>query len=181
MSKISRLTSKIKYVLMNENQRSDAVIEKLREGGAVIGNNVDILNSTIDMGEPYLIEIGDNVTITNATLLTHDASTKKALGYTKVGRVSIGSDVFVGLGAIILPDTRIGSKVIVGAGTVVAKDIPDNSVVGGNPCKVICTYDDYIEKNKKTLESGLCFDKYPSEFNDDEKMQLKVSGKGFMR
>ena len=49
------------------------------------GKNVHILNSNIDCSFPYLITIGDNVTITSATVLAHDASTKNELGYTKVG------------------------------------------------------------------------------------------------
>lgn len=121
------------------------------------GKNVDIINSFIDWCYPHLVTIGDNVTITNATILTHDASIKKSLGYCKVGRVDIGNNVFVGYGAIILPNTRIGNNVIIGAGSVVAKDIPDNSVVVGNPCKVLCSYDEYIEKNKERMKNRPIF------------------------
>ena len=85
------------------------LIEKKRKISEVqIGKNVDIINSYIDSGFGWLITIGDNVTITNATILAHDASTKKSLGYTKVGRVDIGDNVFIGYGAIVLPNTRIG-------------------------------------------------------------------------
>lgn len=45
-----------------------------------MGTNVDIINSYIDSGFGWLITIGNNVTITNATILAHDASTKKSLG-----------------------------------------------------------------------------------------------------
>ena len=51
--------------------------------------------------------------------------------------VSIGSDVWVGGGAIILPGVRIGSKTVIGAGSVVTKDIPDGVVAAGNPCRII--------------------------------------------
>lgn len=51
---------------------------------------------------PYLVAIGNNVTLTGVRVLTHDASTKKELGYTKVGRVTIGDNVFVGAGFITL-------------------------------------------------------------------------------
>ena len=49
-------------------------------------------------------------------ILAHDASTKRYLGYTKIGRVLIGNNVFVGAGTIILPSVAIGNNVIIGAG-----------------------------------------------------------------
>ena len=51
--------------------------------------------------------------------------------------VEIGSDVWVGGGAIILPGVRIGSRAVVGAGSVVTRDIPDGVFAAGNPCRVI--------------------------------------------
>jgi maltose O-acetyltransferase len=51
--------------------------------------------------------------------------------------VDIGSDVWVGGGAIILPGVRIGSGAVVGAGSVVTRDIPDRTFAAGNPCRVI--------------------------------------------
>jgi maltose O-acetyltransferase len=52
--------------------------------------------------------------------------------------VEIGSDVWVGGGAIILPGVRIGSRAVIGAGSVVTRDVPDNVFAAGNPCRVIC-------------------------------------------
>jgi exopolysaccharide acyltransferase PssR len=51
----------------------------------------------------------------------------------------IGENCFIGINAMILPGVRIGDQVIVGAGAVVTKDVPANSVVAGNPAKVIKT------------------------------------------
>ncbi len=51
--------------------------------------------------------------------------------------VSIGSDVWVGGGAMILPGVSIGSKTVIGAGSVVTRDIPDGVVAAGNPCRII--------------------------------------------
>jgi maltose O-acetyltransferase len=51
--------------------------------------------------------------------------------------VDIGSDVWVGGGAIILPGVRIGSRAVVGAGSVVTRDVPDGVFAAGNPCRVI--------------------------------------------
>lgn len=51
--------------------------------------------------------------------------------------IEIGSDVWVGGGAIILAGVRIGSRAVIGAGSVVTRDIPDGMVAAGNPCRVI--------------------------------------------
>ena len=51
--------------------------------------------------------------------------------------VEIGSDVWVGGGAIICPGVRIGSRAVIGAGSVVTRDIPEGVFAAGNPCRVI--------------------------------------------
>jgi maltose O-acetyltransferase len=51
--------------------------------------------------------------------------------------VEIGSDVWVGGGAIILPGVRIGSGAVIGAGSVVTRDIPSGTFAAGNPCRVV--------------------------------------------
>jgi maltose O-acetyltransferase len=51
--------------------------------------------------------------------------------------VEIGSDVWVGGGAIVLPGVRIGSEPVIGAGSVVTRDVPERVFAAGNPCRVI--------------------------------------------
>jgi maltose O-acetyltransferase len=51
--------------------------------------------------------------------------------------VDIGSDVWVGGGALILPGVRIGSRTVIGAGSVVTRDVPDGVLAVGNPCRVV--------------------------------------------
>jgi maltose O-acetyltransferase len=51
--------------------------------------------------------------------------------------IDIGSDVWVGGGAIVLAGVRIGSRSVIGAGSVVTRDVPDNVFAAGNPCRVI--------------------------------------------
>ena len=51
--------------------------------------------------------------------------------------IEIGSDVWVGGGAIILAGVRIGSRAVIGAGSVVTRDVPDAVFAAGNPCRVI--------------------------------------------
>ncbi|HEV3122200.1 MAG TPA: sugar O-acetyltransferase [Isosphaeraceae bacterium] len=51
--------------------------------------------------------------------------------------IEIGSDVWVGGGAILCPGVRIGSRSVIGAGSVVTREIPEGVVAAGNPCRVI--------------------------------------------
>ena len=152
-------------------------VQDLKKKGMSIGENVHIYNSFIDETYFSLIQIGNNVTITNASILAHDASTKKFMGYTKVGKVKIGDNVFVGYGSIILPETTIGNDVIIGAGTVVKGSVPSDSVIVGNPWKIIGSTAEYVEKNKKALNEGAIYDK----FADQEKMKEELGvKKGFI-
>jgi acetyltransferase-like isoleucine patch superfamily enzyme len=60
--------------------------------------------------------------------------------------VTIGNDVWVGGGALILPGVTIGSGAVIGAGSVVTRDIPDNVLAVGNPCRVVRA----IDQNERT-------------------------------
>jgi maltose O-acetyltransferase len=51
--------------------------------------------------------------------------------------IEIGSDVWVGGGALILAGVRIGSRAVIGSGSVVTRDIPEGAFAAGNPCRVI--------------------------------------------
>lgn len=98
--------------------------------------------------EPFLVSIGNRVTITSGVkILTHDGSTwlmRDDHGRRQLfRRVIIGNDVFIGVNSIILPGISIGNNVIVAAGSVVTKSIPDDSIVGGNPAKVIGNFSEY--------------------------------------
>lgn len=64
--------------------------------------------------------------------------------------VSIGNNVFIGVNSTILKGVHIGNNVIIGANSLVNKDIPDNCVAAGNPCKVRMTLEEYYEKKKCT-------------------------------
>ena len=56
---------------------------------------------------------------------------------TQTAPVTIGDDVWIGGGVIIMPGVTIGNNVVIGAGSVVTKDIPDNVIAFGNPCRVM--------------------------------------------
>ena len=123
-------------------------MEYLLSHGMKVGTNSHIFSdATIDHIYPHLISIGNNVTIsTNVTILVHDASTNVVGVGTKLGRVTIGNNVFVGTGTIILCNTQIGNNVVIGAGSVVTHDLPDNAVYAGSPAKRVCSIEDYRER-----------------------------------
>lgn len=131
--------------------RSEISTEDLIALGLTVGENFSRQEKTlIDQSHCWLITIGDDVTLApRAHILAHDASTKKALGYTRIGVVNIGNNVFIGASSTILPGVNIGNNVVIGANSVVSRDIPDNSVAIGNPAKVICTYDEFVSRKKK--------------------------------
>ena len=125
----------------------------LVKAGLTIGKNVYI-DERVSFDSPFcwLISIGDDCTLAkNVTVLAHDASTKRYLDYTKIGRVQIGNKAFIGACSVILPGVTIGNNTIIGAGSVVTNDIPDNCVAVGNPARVIVSTTDYIERQKKLL------------------------------
>lgn len=146
-------------------------IKELRNKGCIIGNNVALNNSFIDPGFCFLIEIGDNVTFSRASVLAHDGSTQIVIGKSRVARVKIGSNVFVGYQSIIMPGVTIGDNVIIGAGSLVTKDIPDNVVVAGRPCRIMCTIDEYKKKHELAMETHPCFDTYTKDKTIEQKMQ----------
>ncbi|MBO4894797.1 MAG: acyltransferase [Clostridia bacterium] len=152
-------------------------VEIYREWGAEIGEDVDLIECSCNRKDATCLEIGNHVTCVYTHFLTHDASLKKFIGNdcNKIGRITIGDNVFVGLKSIILPNVHIGSNVVIGAGSVVAKNIPDNSVAVGNPAKVICTCDEYILKHKKAIEEhpeNVYWNTYRADMTEEERIKF---------
>lgn len=134
----------------------------LRKRGAQIGADCDLITDLVNFSsEPYLIHIGSRVTLTSGVkLITHDASTRlfrqrypemNARYGNLFGPIIIGDNCFVGVDAILLPNTIIGDNSIVGAGAVVKGRFPPNAVIVGVPARQVATLDDYIEKVRGKL------------------------------
>lgn len=81
------------------------------------------------------VQIAPNVSIYTAGHPVHPDT--RNTGYEYGMPVSIGDNVWIGGSAVILPGVTIGNNAVIGAGSVVSKNIPDNRVAAGNPCKVI--------------------------------------------
>ena len=96
--------------------------------------------------EPYLIEIGDRVQIAYGTVfMAHDGGASLFMDEFPeddiFGKINIGNNVFIGINCTILLNTTIGDNCIIGAGSVVRGNFPDNSVILGNPAKVVMSMD----------------------------------------
>lgn len=113
----------------------------LRKQGMKIGEDCLVFHG--DFGsEPYLIELGDHVAIAARCIFINHEGGEWLLrdSYPKLnvfGKIIIADNTFVGIGCTLLPGTKIGSNCLIGAGSVVRGNIPDNSVVLGNPGKVV--------------------------------------------
>ena len=167
---VKKYLKKIKYKVFGKSLNDE--IEDLRNRGVKVGNNTKIYSCNIDYGHGFLITIGDNVTITHSTILAHDASCQKVIGKSKVGKVIIGNNVFIGLGSIILPNVTIGDNVIVGCGSVVTKSIPANTIIAGNPAKIIGTFEEFKIKHENYINEKPVYDFYWKNANKAEKDKM---------
>ena len=122
--------------------------------GLVLGRNVTIPASAyIDTNYPYLIRIGNNCSFGNdVRLIAHDATPFKFTGgYTRLGRIEIKDNCFIGEKTIVLPGATIGPNVLVAAGSLVNRDIPPNSCVAGIPARFYARFDDLIERHLQQI------------------------------
>ena len=185
MSKIKRI---VKNIVSLSNR--EIPIEYLQKRGLKIGENFTKQQGCfIDPSHCFLIEIGNNVTFSiRVTLLAHDASCKNIVNYTKIGKIKIEDNVFVGANVTILPNVTIGENSIIGAGSVVTKDIPTNCVAAGNPAKIIMTIDEYKSKLESKMEKAKKFgEEYTVRKNVNEEKKeemrqcLEKYGIGFIK
>lgn len=167
---MGKLKNIIRKIILREKADSDSFVEYLKKRGVSVGSSCYIPEPTsvlVDLTDPWLITMGDNITLTHGViLLTHDYgwSVLKKDGRFK-GRVlgsqapvKIGNNVFVGVNAIITKGVTIGDNVIVGAGSVVSKDCESNSVYAGNPAKKIMTIEEYaVKREQKQFEEAKRF------------------------
>lgn len=122
------------------------------------------ISTRVKFDDFKLITIGERTVISKyVILLTHDYSLTTAL--IAIGdepptdiavrrKIEIGSNVFVGMSAVLLPGTRVGDNVIIGAGSVVRGDIPADSIITGNPAQRICALTEHPERWRRRRASA---------------------------
>jgi acetyltransferase-like isoleucine patch superfamily enzyme len=176
---IKKMKNRIRIYLANRNWESKR--KYLVKEGATIGKGTRLNGDVLTFGtEPYLITVGENCLFADGVrMITHDGGVKvlNDLNYfeqrmDKLGSITIGNNVYVGMDAFIMPGVTIGNNVIIGAKAIVTHNIPDNSVAVGIPARVIYTIDDYynsaVAKNVFYPTLGLSKDekrKYLREHN----------------
>lgn len=158
------LFTKMRIALMSSAKRTRFLAESGLFAG--FGKNCYWCSRTIPE-EPYMVRLHNNVVISaNVNFITHDiindmlarkigAAPGEQLSEYYMGTIEIFDNVAIGSDSTILYNTRIGPNAIVAAGSVVVKDVPEGSIVGGNPARVIGKTDDLIAKRKKLKDMPL--------------------------
>jgi acetyltransferase-like isoleucine patch superfamily enzyme len=138
---------------------SEEYTEYLRRHGNLyaIGSNCSIMPSTV-FTDPAYVRIGNNVHFSSCTLIGHDGSIAMLnqaynVKLDSVGKIDIRDNVFIGYGAIVLPNVTISSNAIVGAGAVVTKDVAEGDIVAGVPARPIGRVEDLVKKLQAQTQS----------------------------
>jgi len=155
------------FSLLNGENRNNF----LRRRGIKIGKGCKIYASEFST-EPFLIELRDNVTIAPGSFfITHDGAIEMMRDINPevdlFGKIVIGANSIIGSHCIILPNTEVGDNCIVGAGSVVRGKIPNDSVVIGNPAKIVMKTSlakKMLKNHKNCLKTKL--------LNKNEKMNM---------
>lgn len=135
----------------------ERLIKKLKNMG-VLGDGCKFFEPRtvcIDLQRPHMLHIGNYCKVCRgAIILAHDYSRSVVIQHLhdnigEAGMTWIGDNVFIGMNAIILMGAHIGDNSIIGAGAVVSGKYPDNSVIAGNPARVICTIEEFSAKRKR--------------------------------
>lgn len=111
---------------------------------AYVHSSVEIGPGTVVMPKSVInidAKIGENCIINTGAIVEHDCiidnHTHIASGAKLSGGVKAGENVLIGAGAVVLPEVSIGKNSTVGAGSVVLHDVPDHTIVAGNPARII--------------------------------------------
>lgn len=145
MKMLKKVKAIVEKIIYTREQRA-------RKAGVKMGVG-NFISSDFWGSEPYLITIGNYCQITNGVKMhTHGGGAAVRWKYPKFdcfGKIILGDYVYLGNNVTIMPGVSIGNNVLVAACSVVTKSIPANVVVGGNPASILCTIDEYIERNKR--------------------------------
>lgn len=159
---IINLLKPIASLISNFKYKADRLrLKKRIMDGLKIGKNVYImLDVEFDVNYPFLIEIGDNCRISKGVrILSHDATTFRKLGITRLAPVRILEGTFIGEKAIILPGVTIGPRALIAAGSVVNRDIGEDKAAAGNPARPYGSYSELVEKYAVKAKSSAIFNK----------------------
>jgi acetyltransferase-like isoleucine patch superfamily enzyme len=137
-------------------------VQYFRGQGVEIGVGVEIFGASLTTfgSEPYLVSIGDHVTIShNVDFITHDGGLRVARvrypGAFLYGRIRIGEHCFLGAHSVFLPGAKVGAGSVIGSGAIVAGEIPPGVVAIGVPAKPVKSVDAYIQAHRESwIDTG---------------------------
>ena len=140
-------------LMLNSKRRTNYIIKHNIFG--MVGENF-FFQPRIIPADAKIVLFHNNVTVTsNVTFITHDVFHE---GLNRLGKgkfdylckpIEVFDNVFIGCNSTILPGVKIGPNAVIAAGSVVTKDVKENTVVAGNPARVIETFDEFLEKRKR--------------------------------
>ena len=145
---IAREDGYARYKISKELEKLNLRPLNIKSKLSVINKDTKIGKGLISMAKSYVnrgSEIGDYCILNTGSIIDHECKIGHGVhlmgGCYLAGRVTVGDFSSIGATATILPDIKIGKYSIVGAGAVVTKNVPDNTVVVGNPAR-------YLRNNK---------------------------------
>lgn len=146
----------------------------LRKLGVQVGEDSKIAKGTQFGSEPYLVALGNHVSISgNVAFITHESEwVIKGLdssyeGVAAFGRITVGNNVLIGYGTTILRGVTIGDNTIIGAHSLVNRSCEPNSVYAGVPARRICSIEDFAQRFR---EEAPPFD--PENFKRDKRDEV---------
>ena len=147
---IKEIMSEIRHSLELRRYNSFTIAEYFRKQGARIGEGCNIIPTFLGT-EPYLVKIGNHVTIANGVaFITHDGGAwivrEEHPNVQVFGPIVIEDNCVIGQNAILFPNIRIGKNSIVGAGSVVISDVPPNTIAMGVPARPFGSVEKYKQK-----------------------------------
>ena len=163
---------RLKYIFNQFVKLFLSPIKYARHLGVKVGNNTLIADKRHWPSEAYLISIGNNCAITEGvTIYTHGGGCllrSSIPDFDSFGKVRIGNNCYIGAYSQIMPGVTIEDNVLVAAGSVVTKSVPKGYVVGGNPARIICTTESFIERNAQ-------YNLHSKGMSQEQKRQLLLS------
>lgn len=176
----------LRHLVLGEKANSRRFVAFLRKKGVQVGEDVRFFSpghGFVDVTNPWLLTIGDHVSITHGVIiLTHDYawsvlkahpdSRGQILG--AQSPVTIGSNVFIGMNAVITRGVTIGDHVIIGAGSVVTSDCESGFVYAGNPARKVMSLEEFREKreNRQLSEAKEVFRRYTARFGREPEKEV---------
>ncbi len=158
MKEIRYLLAKVKFKLKKNDKEVMNVY--FRKAGMKIGGGCNIC-CNIMTTEPYLVRLGENVTISgNVTFVTHDNSISKlSSDYVNLfGYITVGNNCFLGQNSTIMYGCTLANNIIVASGSVVCNSfMEENIIIGGNPAKKIGTWKDLKSKGYLSMKRNEAF------------------------